>query len=380
MPPWCRVVYESDAAVEFGVAATDALHDGEGWIDVRRAAGDHAELPEVVIELDDVVVSSRGGVWKGSEVVLGKPWSLINDNPDAQQELSVPMPTATATPRPGPRSTPPPTATVELPGTHGSILMRASAFGHWLLHRLPRLHSLSRTVAPPSILSVELPYDDQPFFDCFGFTPADVRRLGRDRQPSAQVERLVLTTHLAKPTSDRRIDSGRLAALVDDLEVRWSAALKHSRSPIDVYITRRDRRGERDGCQNRNDLEQFFADQGYTIVFPPDLSLPEQFALFRRARSVVGELGSGMHWAFACAPGTSITYLTPRSGVKAQPFDPNRKSWMRAIADARGLHFGQIVVSPQSSKQGWLADLERVGLAWSSRPETVAPHSVRIRP
>lgn len=358
LPAWCRVTHHSDARVEFTVAPTDAMHDGVEWLDVRRAAAEHDHLSEVVLELDDVVISSRGAVWKDGEPVLGKPWGISRDSPALESaEGGAPL--------------------VELPGTHGSIVMRAAAFGHWLLHRLPRMHSLARTASPPNLVSVELPYDDQPFFDCYGFGDDTVHRLQRSPAERVRVERLALTTHLAVPSGDRWIDPQRLAALVDDLDERWNLVGQKPGSPSDVYITRRDRRGERDGCRNRDELERFFAEQGYTIVFPPDLSLPEQFALFRGARSIAGEMGSGMHWALACAPGTSITYVTPRSGTKNQPFDPNRKSWMRAIADARGLHFAQIIASPDTDRNRWLAELERVGAAWSSRPESVAPHSLR---
>ncbi|MDO9590335.1 MAG: glycosyltransferase 61 family protein [Microcella sp.] len=359
LPEWCRVVAESTESVRFGDAATDALHDGDEWVDVRRAVDQHSMLPEIVIELDDVTVSSTGGMWRGGEPVLGKAWGLVSVADDSDAEL---------------RSTPP---IVELSGTHGSVVQHARAFGHWLLQRLPRLHSLNRTAAPPRMISVELPYDDQPVFDSCGILAGDVHRLKRVPAARATLERVALTTDLAPPSGDRSIDAGRLAALVDDLDQRWRSALEQSTSSADVYITRRAVRHERDGCSNGDQLERFFADRGYTVVYPPDLTLPEQFALFRGARSVVGEMGSGMHWAIVCAPETSITYLTPRSGTRGHPFDLDRKSWMRAIADARGLHFGQIIANPDALRNAWAADLRRVSAAWSSRPDSIAPHSPR---
>lgn len=359
LPSWCRAVNAHVAEVAIGVAPTDSLHDGDGWVDVRRVSDPHGMMPEVVIELDDVVVSSRGSVWKDGTPVLGRAWGITIDRADDSDDRD--------------HSSPP----IALAGTHGSIVMHAPAFGHWLLQRLPRLHSLTAAVAPPRMLTVELPYDDQPFFDCFEIARGEVHRLPRGHSARAAVERLVLTTDLAPPADDRRVDARRLTALVDALEARWGSARAQSETAPDLYITRRDRHTERAGCTNRDELERYFAEQGYDIVHPPDLSIPEQFALFRSARSVVGELGSGMHWSLACTPGTSITYITPRSGTKRQALDPARKSWMRAIADARGLHFGQIVANPQTHKTRWSADLERVRTAWEQRPETIAPHSPR---
>jgi len=35
LPPWCRVIYRTDALVEYGAAPTDAVYDGGEWSDVR---------------------------------------------------------------------------------------------------------------------------------------------------------------------------------------------------------------------------------------------------------------------------------------------------------------------------------------------------------
>jgi len=242
--------------------------------------------------------------------------------------------------------------------THAGIIAPTIAFGHWLLCRLPRLHSLTRAGAASNLLSNAQPWNDQPLFDAFGIAPTSVVRLRCEPIQLTRVDRVVLATHASPPLSERRIDSARLARLFDDLSVQWGAELSRAETPADVYITRRTGQGEREGCQNPDELERFFADQGYAVIYPPDLTPAEQFALALRARSVVGETGSGVIWAMACASGASVTYITPRSGNFDQEYDPNRKGWARVIADARGLHFGQIIASTSTSRKRWSADID----------------------
>ena len=47
-------------------------------------------------------------------------------------------------------------------------------------------------------------------------------------------------------------------------------------------------------CRNAKDVERYFADRGYTVVYPEDLSLAHQVATFREARVVAGFGGSAM--------------------------------------------------------------------------------------
>ncbi len=60
------------------------------------------------------------------------------------------------------------------------------------------------------------------------------------------------------------------------------------------------RRIQKRWCHNNTEVEQFFADNGFEIIYPEDHSLPEQVALFRNASLVAGYSGSGMFQLMFC--------------------------------------------------------------------------------
>lgn len=360
LPSWVRVVHRSDALAEHGRAPTDVVHDGDGWHDAGRAVDDALArteavppLPgEQVIELLDVVVASDGSVWHDDEAVTGRSWGLPgqpSERPDVQ-----------------------PVAVLD--GLVANAALNAKAFGHWMLHRLPRLHTLQTRTAAERVLGTALAWDDGALYAAAGFPREDVTLLARRRPETAQVERLLLASQAAQPGGDRRIDQRRLDALIVGLEEHWSTVPTNLDLPLDVYVTRRSRPNERDGRRNANELESFFAEQGFTVVYPPDLPIEQQFALFRRARAVAGEFGSGMIWTMVCGPGTSVLQVTTSAGNGRQPYTATRRSWSRAIADARGQHYAQVIASPQLTERDWTADLSTVRRAWATRPEAVAPH------
>jgi hypothetical protein len=355
LPSWARLVYRADAPAEHGRAPTDAMHDGKRWRDVGRESAAPPAPGEQVLELHDVAVSSDGTVWRGGEPVVGRSWGLPAR--PAQPPVGEPV--------------------HELAGLTATAASREKAFGHWLLHRLPRLHTLRTRMGPPHVIGTELPWDDRALYAAAGFTAERTSLLAREHPEWARVERLLIASQAARPGGDRRIDSARLDRLIAHLDAHWATALDDPPRSLDLYVTRRERPGERSGCRNAASLEQFFADRGCTVIYPPDLALPEQFALFRRARTVVGEFGSGTIWAMVSGPGTSVLQVTSSAGTGRRAYDPARRSWSRAIADARGQHYGQVIASPELSERGWTADVDVVRRAWETRPETIAPHLPR---
>lgn len=367
LPSWARVVVEADAPADLGRAPTDVVHDGTRWHDAGRAiddAGDGRtrllggirEHPgEQVIELHDVVVSSDGSVWHDDVAVTGRGWGLPA--------------------RPGD----PPTAPViaELDGLVANATAHEKAFGHWLLHRLPRLHTLRTRTDADRAVSTAMPWNDAPLLAAAGYPPDSVTLLRRGRPQSARVERLALASQASLPGGDRHIDRRRLDAVIRRLDDQWQPGQTPPDLPRDIYVARRDRPGERRGCRNAANLEEFFTELGFTAIYPPDLPIEQQFAMFRGARSVVGEFGSGTIWAMVCEPGTSVVQVTSSAGTGHREYDPTRRSWNRAIADARGQHYGQIIASAEVTERGWTADLAVVRRAWATRPPSLAPHLPR---
>ena len=355
LPSWARVVHRADAPAEHGRALTDAVHDGERWRDVGRASTEPPAPGEQVLELRDVAVCSDGMVWRDREPVVGRSWGLPA------------------------RSTEPPAGDPahELDGLTANGAAREKAFGHWLLHRLPRLHTLRTRTEAHRVIGIAPPWDDRPLYAAAGFAAEPPALLARDHREWARVDRLLLASHAAQPGGDRRIDRARLDRLIARLDEHWASDLADPPRTLDLYVTRRQRPNERSGCRNAADLERFFADQGCMVVYPPDLPLAQQFALFRRARTVVGEFGSGTIWAMVSGPGTLVLQVTSSAGTGRLAYDPARRSWSRAIADARGQHYGQVIASPELTERDWTADLDTVRRAWATRPETIAPHLPR---
>jgi capsular polysaccharide biosynthesis protein len=75
---------------------------------------------------------------------------------------------------------------------------------------------------------------------------------------------------------------------------RLGEALAPALSPVPnerVFVSRR---GGKRACVDGPEVERFFADEGFAIVYPEDYSYPEQRALFAQARCVAGFGGSGM--------------------------------------------------------------------------------------
>jgi len=81
--------------------------------------------------------------------------------------------------------------------------------------------------------------------------------------------------------------------------VRGVAAI--GQSPIEnslIYISRRNWQEVRPNSRaltNRDDVEALFQRSGYTIFLPEQYSVAEQIAVFRQARVIAGESGSGLH-------------------------------------------------------------------------------------
>jgi capsular polysaccharide biosynthesis protein len=67
-----------------------------------------------------------------------------------------------------------------------------------------------------------------------------------------------------------------------------------------IFVSRGSSLSRRRGCRNQHDVERFFADRGYHVLFPESLPLPDQVRLFAGARVVAGFGGSAMFNLMHC--------------------------------------------------------------------------------
>lgn len=114
-----------------------------------------------------------------------------------------------------------------------------------------------------------------------------------------------------------------------------------------IFVSRAGLPGRRK-LANAEELEAYFAEQGWDVIRPETLSFPEQIALFRQAGIIVGEDGSGLHNCIFSPPGTKLIVINSR-----------RVNYFHAsIAAIRGQHIAYIQAQaggcPDGTKGFWM--------------------------
>ena len=108
---------------------------------------------------------------------------------------------------------------------------------------------------------------------------------------------------------------GRMAWSVPTSAAATYARLRQAVPPAEdgddaIYIARTDSMRRR--MLNEDALIAMLQRQGVRIVIPGALPVARQFALFRRARLVIGPHGAGLTNIVACEPGTHVYELVPK--------------------------------------------------------------------
>jgi capsular polysaccharide biosynthesis protein len=78
--------------------------------------------------------------------------------------------------------------------------------------------------------------------------------------------------------------------------------------PKRFYIIRE---GYTRGIANEREIRDYFKSQGWALVAPEKLSIPDQIALFRDAEAIAGLHGSALTNLLWCSPGASVIEFTP---------------------------------------------------------------------
>ena len=84
---------------------------------------------------------------------------------------------------------------------------------------------------------------------------------------------------------------------ITEIWQRLTAGLLGDAEPAEherIFVSRGEKLSHRRCCRNQAEVERFFADRGFHVFYPEQLSLTEQVALFAGARVVVGFSGSAM--------------------------------------------------------------------------------------
>jgi capsular polysaccharide biosynthesis protein len=84
---------------------------------------------------------------------------------------------------------------------------------------------------------------------------------------------------------------------ITEIWQRLTAGLLGDAEPAEherIFVSRGEKLSHRRCCRNQAEVERFFADRGFHVFYPEQLSLTEQVALFAGARVVAGFSGSAM--------------------------------------------------------------------------------------
>ncbi len=199
----------------------------------------------------------------------------------------------------------------QIPGQH--VLLCGPGlpiYGHWLIEMLPKLHVLEAMQIDVSHLSFLIPSDLPQFA---------ARWLGllgiRDEQtvrydPNCEVVRvdeLVVPSILHNGVRVGSEFAGAAHMLARRVEEK-SGPLKQSELGPRIFLSRR-HTGPNRQLINRETIEKIAQENGFSIVCPEMLSLPDQISLFKAARHVIGDYGSALHGTMFSGPGTIVCAL-----------------------------------------------------------------------
>ncbi len=270
-------------------------------------------LAEARVTFDGVVIQGGVGLWS---LALNHPDYLVARvlAADGGRRMALPA-----------RHVPGPAALLHGPGYN--------VFGHWLVDFLPRLFVLSQAGFDIAALRYILPADAP------GFASTFLRLIG------VPADNIVVHDHrtevmapdaLLIPTILRR--QSRLSPLFAAATAYWADRVAASHAVLSeegrrLFVTRGAAAPNRH-LGNRARIEAIAAEAGYEIVQPETLPLPAQIALFRGARRIVGEYGSGLHGAMFARPGAAVCALR---GTSHHP-----GFVQSAIADVCGHHCGYV--------------------------------------
>lgn len=103
------------------------------------------------------------------------------------------------------------------------------------------------------------------------------------------------------------------------------------------------RRHDKRPCTNRAEVESLFCQHGFTVVFPEELPLPDQVAMFHDAEVVAGFAGSGMFTTLFSDRAKRVVLVSPDT------YGPSNEHMIGAV---RGHRLDIAVAASDRQEQG----------------------------
>lgn len=239
----------------------------------------------------------------------------------------------------------------------------SDAFGHWLLHVIPRIHRALQIDSAKRILTRHPGWNPSGLLAMVGLTIDDVIFFPQNGSNGGyvHVNHGVVISHAAPRGNVKIYPLG--TERFDAVSSEFLSRALTTQSPVGrkLYVSRstRDVAQYRDGCQNRAELEEFFAAEGFEVVYPERYSFLEQVAMFRDAEYIIAEGGSAPHNTLFSRPGTKLMYVSAR-------MKPRNNHWQRRIADLRGLHYRHVTPTQEFSQRRYTVDMNQLRDAYQT--------------
>ncbi|KRA29957.1 MULTISPECIES: glycosyltransferase family 61 protein [unclassified Nocardioides] len=229
-------------------------------------------------------------------------------------------------------------------------------FGHLMTETLSRVWTWQAALAiDPGVRALMSRARGRPEIADWEYHFYETCGIPRDRivkiDSAVRVERLLSGTPML---SNPEYVHPRIAQTWDEVGDRLAAEAGRTEWPRRIFIARRIAKR---ACDNADVVERMFADRGFEIVYPEDLSLGDQVAMFRSAEVVAGFAGSGMFQiAFVPHPIHVIQ-------VGSSSYTPRNEVLMAAV---RGHRIDSVVCATVASNRvqaGFTFDVDAEGPA-----------------
>lgn len=349
LPAGIELHWQSEQLPEVEVARSDFDYFQGKWHDVK-AMPDVDLLPrEAIYRFRDIYMNSRAGIRMHDGQIINSNW-LGAKSTSWRSDRNFFLDN-----------------TWKIPAA--SIVLPASGFGHWFLHRLSRLATNHRQLPDMPIVSREMKWNPPFIWEAFGLSATDALKISKEDTAYWRFRELYIPTY-STPLMDPRItDAARMRKDVAELTAGIGGRRGDGFGPEKVFLGRTQEATVRTGVSDPERLEQTFVRRGFVPIDITTLSFPEQVRLIRSAKVIAGEVGSFSMSSIFAEPGLGVITVAARNLHSHKPYDPGRKCFTRSVTDAFQHHQRRIVATDLPRTPGWEPDFELVEAALDSMPE-----------
>jgi capsular polysaccharide biosynthesis protein len=184
-------------------------------------------------------------------------------------------------------------------------------FGHWMIDLLPKIFLLNIAGYNIAKISFLVPSDTPPFaielMRLAGIKSDQVVQFDVDTE-TVHCQRLLLPTTCHNGVRFADLFQEGVAWLRDRIESHFGP-LAVAPASQQIFVSRAHAHAGNRVLVNRAEIEAMAVAQGFSFVYPEEITLLQQFSVFAGARRIVGEYGSALHTAMFSQPGTLICAL-----------------------------------------------------------------------